>query len=111
MPEPVRILYIFEAKPEAILSIMERNSLINTYISNRWVQVATLDPFSNQIQLFQGDRFEPYLPGPKSLPTVASSLDWYRGWREPLGFAKVDATMASDPSVATQRNGRRYKSL
>jgi len=109
--EPVRILYIFEAKPDAILSIMERNPLINTYISNHWVQIATLDPFSNQIQLFQGDRFEPYLPGPKSLPSVPSSLDWYRGWREPLGFANVDAAMTLESSVTMQRNGKRETSL
>ncbi len=88
--EPIRILFIVEAKPESILSIMDRNPLINTYIRNHWVQIATLDPLSNQIQLFQGDRFEPYQPGPHVLPSVSVSLDWYRGWREPLGFSRVD---------------------
>jgi len=97
--EPVRILFIVEAKPESILSIMDRNPLIKTYIRNHWVQIATLDPNSNQIHLFHGDRFEPYESGPQVLPTVPVSLDWYRGWREPLGFAKVDAM-----AVATQRN-------
>lgn len=97
--EPVRILFIVEAKPESILSIMDRNPLIKTYIRNHWVQIATLDPNSNQIQLFQGDRFEPYQSGPHVLPTLPVSHDWYRGWREPLGFAKIDAM-----AVATQRN-------
>ena len=89
--EPVRILFIVEAKPESILSIMDRNTLIKTYIRNRWVQIATLDPSSNQIHLFQDDQFRPYEAGPHVLPTVPVSLDWYRGWREPLGFSKVEA--------------------
>ena len=97
--EPIRILYIVEAKPESIFSIMDRNPLINTYIRNHWVQIATLDPSSNRIHLFQGDRFEPYEPGPNVLPMVTCSLDWYRGWREPLGFSRVDSQAA-----ASQRN-------
>ena len=100
--EPVRILFIVEAKPESILSIMARNPLIHTYIRNHWVQIATLDPASNQIQLYQEDRFEPYIPGPHVLPTVPVSLDWYRGWRQPLGFARVDAN-----SIAVQSQSPR----
>ncbi len=99
--EPIRILFIAEAKPESILSIMARNPLIDTYIRNHWVQIATLDPASNQIHLYQGDRFEPYSPETHSLPTVPVSLDWYRGWREPLGFAKVDANAGATSRNAT----------
>ena len=92
--EPVRILFIVEAKPESIVSIMDRNPLISTYIRNHWVQIATLDPHSTRIHLFQGDRFELYEPGPHVLPTVQASLDWYRGWRQPLGFSKVEPRAA-----------------
>ena len=103
--EPVRILFIVEAKPESILSIMDRNPLINTTIRNHWVQIATLDPTSNLIQLFQDDRFEPYEPGPQVLPTVPVSLDWYRGWREPLGFSKVDASAVATQACASIEDG------
>jgi hypothetical protein len=75
---------------------MARNSLINTYISNHWVQIATLDPDSNRIDVYQGDRFERYESGQNKLPIVSSSADWYRGWREPLGFAKI---MANEPTA------------
>lgn len=102
--EPVRILFIVEAKPESILSIMDRNTLIKTYIRNRWVQIATLDPSSNQIHLFQDDQFRPYEAGPHVLPTVPVSLDWYRGWREPLGFSKVEATSVAIKSNASIAN-------
>ena len=87
--EPVRILFVVESKPESILSIMACNPLIDTFIRNHWVQIATLDPESNQIHYFQGEHFEPYEPGPHVLPTVPVSLDWYRGWRQPLGFSKI----------------------
>jgi len=101
--EPIRILYIFETMPEAILSIMTRNDLIDRYIGNHWVQIATLDPNSNTIHLFQGKQFELYTPGPGQLPTVSDSLDWYRGWREPLGFAKVQSKgFVSLPKVANE---------
>ncbi len=103
--EPIRILYIFETKPESILSIMARNQLIDTYIRNHWVQISTLDPSSNQIHLYQGDRFELYEPGQQALPTVPSSLDWYRGWRQPLGFAKIDANgEATRPQTPSEAN-------
>ncbi len=91
--EPMRILFIVETKPESILSIMDRNELINTYIRNHWVQIATLDPCSNHIHLFQGERFELYNAEGEALPTLLNSLDWYRGWREPLGFAKIQASV------------------
>ncbi len=101
--EPVRILFIVETKPESILSIMDRNTLIKTTIRNRWVQIATLDPSSNQIHLFQDDQFEPYEAGPHVLPTVPVSRDWYRGWREPLGFSKVEAkAVAIKPNASIE---------
>ena len=94
-----------EQRSESILSIMDRNPLINTTIRNHWVQIATLDPTSNLIQLFQDDRFEPYEPGPQVLPTVPVSLDWYRGWREPLGFSKVDASAVATQACASIEDG------
>ncbi len=82
---------------------MERNELINTYIRNHWVQIATLDPGSNQIHLFQGERFELYNAEGEALPTLLSSLDWYRGWREPLGFAKIQASIdLASSSISTE---------
>jgi len=98
--EPVRILFIVEAKPESIVSIMDRNPLISTYIRNHWVQIATLDPQSTRIHLFQGDRFEIYEPGPHVLPTVQASLDWYRGWRQPLGFSTVESRASTSRASA-----------
>jgi uncharacterized protein YbcC (UPF0753/DUF2309 family) len=89
--EPVRLLFVVETTPEAMLQIMERNSGIGKLCRNGWMQLATLDPDSNCIHLFRGGRFEIYQPESTELPRAASSVEWYRGWRDHLGYAVVGA--------------------
>jgi len=50
-------------------------------------RVAVLD--SQSVPSFRNGNFEVYEPQTTELPTVASSVDWYRGWRDHLGFAIV----------------------
>jgi uncharacterized protein YbcC (UPF0753/DUF2309 family) len=88
--DPVRLLFIIETTPVAMLSVMARNPGIDRLIRNDWCQLALLDPASAQIKLFRQGHFEPYEPEETSLPTVAASVDWYRGWRDHLGYALID---------------------
>ncbi|SFI37360.1 DUF2309 domain-containing protein [Planctomicrobium piriforme] len=102
--EPVRILFIIETTPEAMLSIMRRNEGIREHIENDWVQLAVLDPHSPQLQLYVNGQFVPYEPESTELPEVATSYDWFRGWRDHLGFASIQA---SEPRpVATAAAGQ-----
>jgi uncharacterized protein YbcC (UPF0753/DUF2309 family) len=87
--DPVRLLFVIETDAAAMLQIMERNSGIDRLIRNGWVQLSVLDPNSAQIQFFQNGRFEAYRPENDQLPTAPSSIDWYRGWREHLGYASI----------------------
>ena len=87
--EPVRLLFIIETTPEAMLKIMARNPDIDQLIRNDWVQLATLDPHSSRLHFFRNGRFEVYEPGAVDLPKVVSWADWYRGWRDHLGFAQL----------------------
>jgi uncharacterized protein YbcC (UPF0753/DUF2309 family) len=89
--EPMRILFVVETTPEAMLSIMDRNETISQLVRNDWVQLSLLDPNSDQMHLFANGKFEPYHPEDYSLPVVAKSADWYRGWRKHLGYAEVTA--------------------
>ncbi len=91
--EPIRILFIVETTPEAIWSIMKRNPLIDTFIRNKWVQIATLCPNSDKVQIYDNGSFKIYHPGAHVLPKVKTSTDWYRGWRDHLGFAKIEAAI------------------
>ena len=89
--EPIRLLFVIESTPRAMFSIMERNPVICRILQNGWAQLAVLDPESSEIRLFCDGEFHLYQPETSELPKVASSLDWYRGWRDHLGFAVIDS--------------------
>jgi uncharacterized protein YbcC (UPF0753/DUF2309 family) len=88
--EPVRLLFVIETTPAAMLTIMQQNEGINKLVNGAWVQLATLDPATSELQLFRNGKFEPYTPETQKLPVRKSSVDWYRGWRDHLGYASVD---------------------
>ncbi|MBX9788112.1 MAG: DUF2309 domain-containing protein [Pirellulales bacterium] len=87
--EPVRIVFVIETTPEAMLRILARNPSLSELVERDWVQLAVLAPDAAVVQLYRGGRFEPYDPETTELPVVGSSDDWYRGWRDHLGFASV----------------------
>ena len=87
--EPVRELFLIETTPQAMSQIMDRNPAIGTLCRNEWVRVATISPESSQIHMLRAGRFEPYTPETTNLPETGSSIDWYRGWRDHLGFAAI----------------------
>ncbi len=87
--EPLRQLFVIETTPEAMLKFMDEHPAIAQLCRNEWVYLATLSPDSPDIHLFRNNRFERYRPGTTEVPEVESSVDWYRGWRGHLGFARV----------------------
>ena len=95
--EPVRLLNLIETTPEAMGQILERNPGIGRLCCNGWVQLAVLHPATRQIYLYHNGRFQEYQPQTSSLPVVASSVDWYRGWRDHLGFARIEPSSPTSP--------------
>lgn len=89
--EPVRLLFVIEATPQAMLSIMDRNEVVGRILRNGWAQLAVLDPDSSQIQLFTSRGFQPYRAETTQLPKASSSLNWYRGWRQHLDFVVIES--------------------
>jgi uncharacterized protein YbcC (UPF0753/DUF2309 family) len=87
--ETVRLLFVVETTPDAMLRIMARNEAIGRLVRNGWVQMAVLDPHSPRVRLFRHGEFVPYAPRATHLPSAASSEDWYRGWRDFLEFAEI----------------------
>jgi hypothetical protein len=85
----VRLLFVIETTPAIMSGIMDRNPGIGPLCRHGWVQVATLSPTASQIHLLRGDRFEPYVPETTALPHAVSSLNWYRGWRDHLPYARI----------------------
>jgi uncharacterized protein YbcC (UPF0753/DUF2309 family) len=89
--EPVRGLFIVETTPETMLRIMDRNPGIGRLVRGGWVRLALLDPHAPLLKVYrhrEGTFFD-YEPGADELPRAASSLDWYRGWRDHLEFAEI----------------------
>lgn len=87
--EPIRLLLVIESTPQAILQIMAANPMINRLIRGDWVQTATFDPTTGEMQLFWKGEFQPYTPECNRLAAARTSLEWYRGWRDHLAFASV----------------------
>lgn len=87
--EPIRNLFILETTPAQFLGILQRNPMLDKLVRNKWVQIAILDPHSSAIQLLNDGKFELYLRESHELPIVKSSIEWYRGWRDHLGYASI----------------------
>jgi len=89
--EPVRLLNIIETTPEAMLRIMDKNPGIGKLCRNGWVHLAVLHPETRRLSTYQNGRFQDYRPQAALLPKAASSVDWYRGWRDHLEFAQIES--------------------
>jgi uncharacterized protein len=87
--EPVRALFVLETWPEVILKILDRHPALARLVRNEWIRLAVLDPDSSKIQVYRDGAFHPYAAQSDRLPRAATSVDWYRGWRDHLEFAAI----------------------
>jgi uncharacterized protein YbcC (UPF0753/DUF2309 family) len=87
--EPVRLLFVIESTPEKIKAILAKNPPLARLVEGHWVRVATYDPGHHSLQLFRDGAFEPYSADKSPLPVAPSSMAWYRGWRDHLGFSSI----------------------
>jgi hypothetical protein len=87
--EPVRLLMVVETQPAVLAGILERHEEIGRLVRNEWIQLATLDPDSSNLTVFQDGEFVRHQPESHDLPAVESSLHWYGGLREHLEFASI----------------------
>src|SRR5262249_38624034 len=87
--EPIRLLFVIEATPQKVLGIMDRNPVVGTTIRNGWVQLALLDPDSDEVLLYRDGQFVRSEATATHLAEAACSADWYRGWRDHLEFASI----------------------
>src|SRR5262249_40107341 len=87
--EPVRLLVIIETRPEVLLRFMERFPDLGRLVTNGWIHLAVLDPDAPRIRMYRDGAFHEYVPQADQLPRAASSVEWYRGWRDHLDFAVI----------------------
>lgn len=93
--EPMRILFVIENTPEAILAILKRNEVLDRLVSNGWVQLASLAKDSNKIHIYKKGGFVPYEPTAATPPVHEDSYACYHHKRGHLPFARLGAQRSS----------------
>jgi uncharacterized protein YbcC (UPF0753/DUF2309 family) len=93
--EPMRLLLIVEATPEALLGVAGRQAGVAELVVNRWVQLVSLHPDTGALAVFGEGGFVPYVPAPVSLPEVSRSVEWYGTHRRHLPPAHVRAGLVT----------------
>ena len=102
--EPVRLLIVCETTPDKMRAIMKQDTPVGRTVEsmtrNGWVHLALLDPLSSAVWVYRNGDFQTHAPQSTSLPVAATSLDWYRGWRDFLEFAEIgpNAVAADQPA-------------
>jgi uncharacterized protein YbcC (UPF0753/DUF2309 family) len=87
--EPVRQLFVIETKPLTMQKVLDRNPGIARLVRNDWARLALLDPDTQAVRVYRDGAFHDFQPEADQLPRAASSVDWYRGWRDHLQFAEI----------------------
>lgn len=80
--EPMRLLLVVDATPEALLAVAGRQAEVAELVVNRWVQLVSVHPETGAMAVFEGGGFVPYDPPAITLPEVERSRDWHLRTRE-----------------------------
>ncbi|WDQ17535.1 DUF2309 domain-containing protein [Rhodopirellula sp. P2] len=102
--EPMRILFVIETTAEKLTQLVAKNEGIRRLVEGNWVQVAVIDPATSIIQRYVDGHFEPHVVSTSEIPTVQSSMQWYRGQRDHLGFATIQETEIKQPMTSSESN-------
>ncbi|MFN3152498.1 DUF2309 domain-containing protein [Bremerella sp.] len=91
--EPMRILFVIESTPEALISIMRTNETIGRLCRGGWVHLAVINPNTSAVQVYNDGQFEPYEADSRYLAEASSSVECYQGSRENLPFYSIAGTV------------------
>jgi uncharacterized protein YbcC (UPF0753/DUF2309 family) len=75
--EPMRLLVIVDATPEALLAVAGRQAEVAELVGKAWVQLVSVHPETGEMAVFEHGAFVPYMPRPTLLPVVERSAEWH----------------------------------
>lgn len=75
--EPMRLLLIVDATPEALLAVAGRQAEVAELVVGGWVQLVSMHPDTGALAVFEDGAFVPYTPTPVLLPVVETSSEWH----------------------------------
>lgn len=95
--EPVRLLVVVEAKPQAIAHVVAAVPQVAELVGNSWIQLALVDPDDGAITVYVDGGFVALEIERTPLAEVQASPHWYGGHREHLPAARILAAMVDQP--------------
>ncbi|MCP9755898.1 DUF2309 domain-containing protein [Lacihabitans sp. CCS-44] len=60
--DPVRLLMVIEQNAAIVLDVIQRNNATYEWIKNGWVMMATIDPNTSEISVFEDEKMVSYSP-------------------------------------------------
>jgi hypothetical protein len=87
--EPTRLLFVLETTPRIVQRIIDSNEQISRLVRGGWVQLAVFNPDTACVYRYVRGDFVLYAPESREIPLAESSLAWYGGQRDHLGFASI----------------------
>ena len=72
--DPIRLLMVIEQNASIVLEVIQRNKATNEWIKNGWVMLATIDPLTSEISVFEDGQMVSYNP-PNAIMDSVNNLD------------------------------------
>ncbi len=94
--EAMRLLVVVEHKLDILSAIYQRQPDVQELVRNEWVQLAAIDPDTDEIHRFVvGTGWVKWWPEGPDFPRVQRSTEWVRGQREPLPPVLIEKAVES----------------
>lgn len=87
--EPMRLLLIVDATPEALLTVASRQAEVAELVVGGWVQLVSMHPDTGALAVFEDGAFVRYDAPPTLLAVVEASHDWHGRTRDFVAPALV----------------------
>jgi uncharacterized protein len=72
--DPIRLLMVIEQNASIVLDVIQRNKATYEWIKNGWVMLATIDPLTSEISVFEDGQMVSYNP-PNAIMDSVNNLD------------------------------------
>jgi uncharacterized protein YbcC (UPF0753/DUF2309 family) len=72
--DPIRLLMVIEQSAVIVLDVIQRNKATYEWIKNAWVMLATIDPLTSEISVFDDEQMVSYSP-PNAIMDRVNNLD------------------------------------
>jgi len=95
--EPLRNLFIIDAKQAVIEKILNTNAVVGRLVKNGWVQMVAIDPDTGVCTRVRNGQFEPFPIAPAELAEFADSKAYYQGKGEHLVPVRIKAGKGGRP--------------